>query len=389
MKKVLILGAGIYQVPLIKKAKEMGCYTIVTSIEGNYPGFKYADKCYYENTTNRERILEIAKEENIDAILTSGTDVAVTTIGYVCKELALNGVSEESSKLVTDKSLMKDAFFKGGVRTATHKTVDSIEDAKQAAVEIGFPVMLKCVNSSGSRGVIKVSDVDEVANAFEYASSVTEKNYIVVEKFIEGYEIGLDGYIIDDNQSLFVPHDKIVYSNGKTNVPIGHIFPCQCSQELYDDILEQAKKAVKALGLSNCFFNMDILINGNEAYIIEVGARTGATCIPELISLHYNIDFYEMMLNVALGNAINIVGDPCQASAGQLLYSEKEGVLERISYDEMEDVIVQFDVEIGEHISKFQTGNNRIGHMIAADNTIESVLNKLKTMKNHITLEVS
>ena len=389
MKKVLILGAGIYQVPLIKRAKELGLYTIVTSVEGNYPGFKYADKCYYENTTNRERILEIAKEERIDAILTSGTDVAVTTIGYVCKELGLNGVSEESSRLVTDKSLMKDAFFRGGVRTATHKTVDSVEDAKKAAVEIGLPVMLKCVNSSGSRGVVKVTEVEEIEKAFEYATSVTEKNYIVVEKFIEGYEIGLDGYIIDENQSLFVPHDKIVYSNGKTNVPIGHIFPCECSQELYDDILEQAKKAVKALGLSNCFFNMDILVNGTEAYILEVGARVGATCIPELVSLHYDIDFYEMMLDVALGNEIDAVGEPCQASAGQLLYSEKEGVVESISYDEMEDVEVQFDVEIGESVSKFHTGNNRIGHMIAADSTIEGALKKLETMKTHITLEVS
>ena len=81
MKKIMILGAGIYQVPLIETAKRMGLYTIVVSIPGNYPGFALADKVYYENTVDDEKILEIAREENIDGIVTTGTDVCVITIG--------------------------------------------------------------------------------------------------------------------------------------------------------------------------------------------------------------------------------------------------------------------------------------------------------------------
>ena len=92
MKKILILGAGIYQVPLIKKAKEMGLYTIVASIPGNYPGFSYADKVVYENTTSADAILKIAREEKIDGICTTGTDVAVITIGKVCDAMGLRGV---------------------------------------------------------------------------------------------------------------------------------------------------------------------------------------------------------------------------------------------------------------------------------------------------------
>ena len=90
MKKILILGAGIYQVPLIKTAKRMGLYTIVASIPGNYPGFELADKVYYENTTDYKRILSIARKEKIDGIITTGTDVAVITIGRVCDTLGLS-----------------------------------------------------------------------------------------------------------------------------------------------------------------------------------------------------------------------------------------------------------------------------------------------------------
>ncbi|MFR3343518.1 MAG: hypothetical protein ACLTS6_05340 [Anaerobutyricum sp.] len=85
MKKIMILGAGIYQVPLIKTAKRMGLYTIVVSIPGNYPGFALADKVYYENTVDDEKILEIARAEQIDGIVTTGTDVCVITIGKVLR----------------------------------------------------------------------------------------------------------------------------------------------------------------------------------------------------------------------------------------------------------------------------------------------------------------
>ena len=109
--RVLILGAGVYQVPLIKKSREMGFYTIICSIRGNYPGFQYADKYSYTNTVDREAVLQLARNEKIDAILTTGTDVAVSTIGYVCDQLGLKGITEQSAAWVTNKLEMKRRFF--------------------------------------------------------------------------------------------------------------------------------------------------------------------------------------------------------------------------------------------------------------------------------------
>lgn len=389
MKKILILGAGIYQLPLIKKAKELGLYTIVTSIPGNYPGFSAADKVYYEDTTNKNAILEIAKTEKIDGILTSGTDVAVSTIGYVCEKLSLSGISEHSANLVTDKALMKDAFLHGNVRTAMYATAHNLTEAQKAAEEIGYPVMFKCANSSGSRGVIKISRQSEINFGYKYASSITTADHIVVEKYIDGYEIGLDGYI-DDSQSLFVPHGKIIYYNGKTDVPIGHIFPFDCSENLYEDIITQAKRAVFSLGLNHCFFNMDILIHEDQSYIIEVGGRTGATCIPELIGLHYNIDFYKMMIDAALGNSFSIPKCPQRAAAGRLIFSEKEGILRRlvISPGCHKDAVISFDVTPGESIHKFETGPHRIGQLIVSELNTTSALEKLEDSLKHIVLEV-
>lgn len=132
MRKLMILGAGISQVPLIKTAKEMGLYVVLLSRQGNYPGFSLADKVYYEDTTDVDKIVEIAQIEQIDGICTTGTDVAVKSIGKVVDVLGLSGLSYESSQLSTNKWEMKKAFMDHGVRTSKFIKVESKEEAYRA-----------------------------------------------------------------------------------------------------------------------------------------------------------------------------------------------------------------------------------------------------------------
>lgn len=164
---ILILGAGIYQVPLIKKAQELGLRAVITSIPGNYPGFAAADKVYYANTTDKDAVLDIARSERVAAVTTTGTDVAVSSIGYVCRELGLCGISEQAARVLTDKALMKEAFVNGGVTTAEFRRVESYEEAVAAAEELGLPVMLKIVDKSGSRGITKITDLSRMREAYD------------------------------------------------------------------------------------------------------------------------------------------------------------------------------------------------------------------------------
>lgn len=392
MKKVIILGAGIYQVPLIKKAKEIGYYTIVCSIPGNYPGFQYADKVYYENTTDKEKILNIAIKENIAGILTTGTDVAVKTIGYVCEKLNLIGISEISANWTTDKYLMKKQFCAQNVRTAEFYKVINITQAHDSAIKLGFPVVFKCVDSSGSRGIVKVKSQNEIDDAYYYSMSHTVQNYILVEKFIDGYEIGLDGYIDrKSNIEIFIPHGKIIYNNGYTKVPIGHTFPFECNDELWQDLFRQAHKAVDSLKLNKSFFNMDILISENKSYIIEIGGRTGATCIPELISCFLKCDFYELMINNAVGKPISIPNKGGRACIGELLTSQRSGKIKKILIpkDELrEGEEITLDYNVGDYISEFKVGPDRIGQIVVKSSDIESASKRLKMIKEKILVEV-
>ena len=173
----MILGAGIYQVPLIRTARRMGLYTIVVSIPGDYPGFALADRIYELNTRDKEAILAAAEKEQIDGICTSGTDVAVSTIGYVCEKMHLSGIPYEAAEILTDKAKMKDAFRQGGVSAADGMRVRSAEEAQKAAEQLGYPVVVKRVDSSGSRGITVVEHSGQIEEAYEKNTGVLIADY--------------------------------------------------------------------------------------------------------------------------------------------------------------------------------------------------------------------
>ena len=379
MEKLMILGASVYQVPLIRTAKRMGLYTIVASIPGNYPGFSDADKVCYINTTDKEAILKVCREEGVSGICTSGTDVAVATIGYVNEQMGLAGVSEAAANNACDKYAMKEAFRKGGVSASEFIKVISLDEAYEAAEEIGYPVVVKCVDSSGSRGINVVKTKDGLKEAYDEAVKYSRKDYVLIEEKLPGREIGVDGMVQNGEIILIAPHQKYTYTRNGATIPAGHSFPYRCSEVTMEEIERQARLAVRALGLDNCAFNSDVFVDGENVYIIEMGGRAGATGIPELISIYYGFDFYEQMIENALGHKVDLTGaerrTPCMS---RLLMSPVDGTITSIDHDRLDAIraegnVISLDYSEGGHVEKMYNGTTRIGHLIAKTDDVEAV----------------
>lgn len=372
MKKILIMGAGIYQVPLIRTAKNMGLYTIVASIPGNYPGFALADKVCYINTTDKEAILEVAREEGIAGICTAGTDVAVATIGYVNQKLGLSGVSQEAAEKTSDKTLMQDTFKAGGVASAKHIRVDSEEAALAAGRRIGYPVVVKCVDSSGSRGISIVEREEDMGPAFADALKYSRRPYALVEEKLGGSEIGIDGIVSEGRLVFLAPHQKFTYRSGDTMITAGHDFPYEGSAALMEDIRRQTEAAVRALGLDNCAVNLDAFADGDRLHVIEIGGRSGATCIPELISMHYGFDYYEAILRLALGQPLDLTireeRVPCRARLIMSPVSGEITAVDTAGIDALRDqgIEIGLDYGPGDQVEAMKNGTDRIGQVIAA-----------------------
>ena len=397
MKKLLILGAGIYQVPLINTAKRLGIYTIAASIPGNYPGFELADKVYYENTTDYEAILKVAKEEKIDGIVTAGTDVAVITIGKVCDALGLTGLSEEAAIIATDKLLMKEVYEAGGVRTARYRKVyfDN-EDYADRISELTPPLMFKSVDSSGSRGIIKVNSPAEYEAAREYVIASTRSDYFIVEEFIDGEEFGAQAFVRNGKVEFILPHGDYVFK-GDTGVPIGHFAPYDLPADALEDAKKQLIGAIKAMKLDDCAINADFIMKDGKTYVLELGGRSGATCLAELTAIYFDFDYYEKIILTALGEDVSFEPGPAAKCGGvpnacMLLISDKDGVIvSQTDFNEPDPDIceVQFDYKPGDEVHKFRVGPHRIGHVITKGKSLDEAVDLLdKALENiHIVVE--
>lgn len=381
----------------------------MVSVPGNYPGFAFGDKICYEDTRDYEKILEIARAENIDGIVTTGTDVAVVTIGKVCDALRLPGLSFEAGKVATDKMLMKQNYEKHGVRTARYRRISLEEDSKENGAAEGnkdfqiikrleqelaglqFPLIFKAVDTSGSRGIVKAENSSKFAEAYRRVRENTRKDYFIVEEFLEGEEFGAQSFVSQGKIQFILPHGDYVFQ-GDTGVPIGHWAPYELEQSVIEDAKEQLQKAVIAMGLDNCALNADFILSGGKPYVLEIGGRAGATCLAELVSLYYGYNYYEKIIQAALGLPVDFASQEANPNVGMLLRSEKTGSIRKIvNKNDREDkqiVEIQFDYQAGEQVQAFRVGPHRIGHVVVKADTLEEARAKMEEALGKIEIEV-
>lgn len=399
MKKIMIMGAGVYQYPLIKRAKEQGIYTIVVSIDGKYPGFKIADKIYYIDTRDKASVLDIAKNENIDGICTCGTDVAMETIGNICDALNLNGISEQSALAMTNKNLMKEKFKEFNIRTAGFKLFQFNENNEHEIINfcdsICYPVIFKILDSSGSRGIIIVNSKDEINNTINSIHRYTNENSFLIEKFIIGEEFGAQVFVAEGKIKVNMVHGDIVDTR-ETGVPVGHYYPYELTSKVYNDMLQQINNTIRAFNINEGALNFDFILSDNNVYVIEVGARAGGTMLPELVSDVYNINYYDLLLYSSI-NQLNkfdfdSINETNKAVIQYLLYSENEGILEEVIMPQSKYMVsYNLDYQKGDFIRKFANGTDRIGDYCIQSNKksdLKVLINELSNIKDNIKIEL-
>lgn len=390
MKKILILGGARSQLNLIRKAKGMGLFTIVVGTPGNYPGYKLADKYYPIDIYDKEGVLNICYRECINGIALACSDFGITTLGYVCDNLHLNGVSEESALLASNKFRMKEAFINNGVRTAKYVIVRNESDAKECSSKLSFPIIVKAVDLQGSRGIFIAHNKYEVVEYSSKAIEESRESYCIAEEYLSGEECGAQAFIHNGAILFIVIHGDIVYNAGTNKIPIGHYVPkYDKSSSIYNDIISQCTKAIHALGIDNCAVNIDLIISDNLPYVIEIAARAGANYLPELISAYFGIDYYKMILM----NALNCDIESYFASnkkisdytiLSRMLYSDSSGTIDKISAPND----VELFVGIGDRVNRFESSKDCIGQTLCKGSSLEDCEIKMQHIISNIDLSL-
>lgn len=373
MKKIMILGASILQLPAIEKAIEMGLEVIAVDMNPEAVGFSVSGvKKEIISTIDTPAILEAAKRHQIDGIMTLASDMPMQSVAVVSHELGLVGISEDTALKATNKAYMRDALKEAGVPVPLYFRVNGEEEFKEAVKQVrhaGYKCIVKPADNSGSRGVDLLKDDSDLEAAYNYTIRYSRGGEIVVEEFMEGSEVSVETLAIDGDVQVIQITDKLT-TGAPYFVEMGHSQPSQLSEETKERIAEVAIAANKAIGIQNGPSHTEIKVTKDGPKIVELGARLGGDCITtHLVPLSTGVNMVECSILIALGEKPDLIAKWKKGSAIRYLKTGTGVVQEITGLHEAEGILGVAQVSIvhgvGESVGEIKSSVDRAGFVIA------------------------
>lgn len=393
-KRLLVLAAGILQVPVIKKAKDMGIYVIAADGNRNAEGLKYADKGIVVNITSEEDVLKVAREERIDGVIHPCSEVAMNVMGRLNDELGLSGITREQAIRATNKHLMREAFEKGGAPSPKSILTKSVEDAWTQFQKLDGDGILKPSRNSGSRGIAKVSrDMDKAdfVKAYDIALNESRDKSVLIEQFIEGPEFSIEIIVWNGKVNVLTVTDKKT-TGAPHFVELGHNQPSCFSADDVETLKAAAVAGVKALGVNNCACHAEAKLMEGKAYLMEIGARLGGDFIStELTHLSTGIDMVAAAIDVALGTEPDLGIKEEPRGVCIRYFCPKPGKLVNISNTEILNDAHVYLWEIyhkaGDEIPEVTSSLCRSGHVIVTEESPQKAISLAEKIINVVKFE--
>lgn len=389
MKKILLLGGSAQQIIAIKTANELGYKTILCDFLPDNPGQYVADKFYLVSTTDKEAILKVARDEQIDGILAYASDPAAPTAAYVAEKLGLPGSPYKSVEILCNKDKFRTFLQENGFCTPKAKGYTEIDSALQDLEQNVYhlPVIVKPVDSSGSKGVGRIDRLSEAREKIELAMSFSRGKRIIVEEYVEklGYQIAGDGLSVDGKLVFrYFANDHFNPKCVNPFVPISASFPYNMPKEVQDKVHNEIQRLISLLGMKTTTYNFDLRIDQSyNVYLMEVAPRDGGNYIPQIIEYATGVDLVKCSVLAAMGKKIDCdsFGDPSGYFAYYAVHSLKDGILDTVKIEEavLENNILENHIlkKSGDEIKAFTGANTTLGILLMKFEDMEQMLDMM------------
>lgn len=399
MKKILLLGGSAQQVIAIETAKRLGYYTVLCDFLTDNPGQDVADKFYLVSTTDKDAVLEVAKKEQVDGVLAYASDPAAPTAAYVAENLGLLGNPYESVEILCNKDKFRAFLKANGFCTPKAKGYTDIKDAFEDIKNgyFKYPMIVKPVDSSGSKGVSQIDSFEQVENLLRYAMSYSHGHHIIVEEFVEkyGYQIAGDGLSIDGKLVFrYFANDHFDTRCKNPFVPVAASFPYNMPDNVQNKIHATIQRLLTLLEMGTSTYNFDIRIDKDyNVYLMEVAPRDGGNYIPQTIQYATGVDLVECSVKAVMGEEIELPSNnyPRGYWAYYAVHSLKEGILKKVvinSEVEQNHVVENhLIVKPGDEVYPFIGANSTLGILIMKFDSLEQMLYMIENADMWIQIE--
>ena len=374
MKKILIIGAGFLQAFVIKKAKEMGYYTITIDKNPNSIGFSYADEYGLVDIVDQEACLGYAQSKCIDGVMTAATDYGVLSASFIAKQMNLPGLNYEVAKVIKHKYMVRRNLFENMVDDISqYYEISSISELENISDNIHFPVMVKPSDGSGSKAVRRVDIISDLKAAYDEALKASLIGKVLIEDFIEGKEYGVESFVYKGQVHVLGVMGKYM-TNPPDYAELGHCIPSQLDIE--EKVKEAARSVIKALGIDFGAVNMDVLVTGDKRIcIVDIGARMGGNLIgSHIVPLGTGIDYMGNLIRAAAGDLVDIKPQGSGVNVVTRLLALKPGKITGLpDFKKIRDqykVDIYHHLQVGTTIREYHNNLDGCGYVVAVSDDI-------------------
>jgi biotin carboxylase len=399
-KKLMLLGGLRYLLPVIEEAHNLGAYVITADYLPDNIAHKYSDEYCNVSIINKDDVLAKAKELEIDGILSHAVDPGVVSAAYVAEQMGLPfQTSYKAACILQDKSLFRQFLKENGFNCPQAKGYSNAEDALKDVDYFNWPVIVKPVDSAGSKGVTKVTAPEDLLSAIEFALSCSISKNFIIEDFLDivGYQSSADIFTVDGKLVYSAFSDQL-FDKAAANpyTPAVEIWPASMEQRYQDDLTEQLQKLFTLLGVKTGIYNVESRVCSNgKAYIMEVSPRGGGNRIAELQDMATNQSLIRAEICKALSLPLEEIVNPVYDGVwcNYILHSSVEGILKSVDINpEFEQKYIKdkgLIVEEGDHIAPFTGANTSLGTLFLRAETREELDRELAKINNYVRIVLS
>ena len=397
MKKLLLLGGSRYLLPVIRTAHKLGIYVITCDYLPNNIAHKYSDKYLNVSIIEKDKVLEAAKTENVDGIMSFACDPGVETMAYVCEKLGLPCAGSYKSVLtLQDKVLFRKFLQDNHFSVPYARGFSTYNEWEKASHEFSFPVIVKPADSAGSKGVTRVDDKKQMKAAVDTAVSYSKTKRFIVEEFIEkqGDSSDCDCFSVD-GKMVYVSFSNQKFDEIASNpyTPAGYTWPPEMPKSAQEYLISELNRLCRLLDLKSSIYNVETRIGvDGKPYIMEVSPRGGGNRLAEMMGYVSHEDLIEQAIHAAMGEPCRITGMPQYEGYWYeyILHAEKSGTFEDVLIDDkLHENLIERDIWVkpGDSVHTFTGANETIGTLIFKFGDKEQMQDAVRNSMNWIRVK--
>ena len=389
MKKLMLLGGIRYLLPVIEAAHRHGYYVITVDYVPENIAHQYSDEFHNVSILDKDAVLQLAQELNIDGILSFGVDPGVVTAAYVAEQMGLSfQCSYESVCILQDKSRFRQFLKDNDFNVPNAKGYSSKEEALADTAYYNWPVIVKPVDSAGSKGVTRVDELGQLSSAIDYALSESHNGHFIIEDFLEkeGNSSDCDSFTVD-GELVFCSFNDQHFDPKAINpyTPAAFSWPSTMPQWAQEELRSELQRLMTLLNVKTGVYNIETrLCKNGKPYIMELSPRGGGNRLSEMMKYISGQDLIDNCVRAAVGDPIDEIQQPTYNGywAEIILHSEYDGIFKSIEIDNRieEKYLIEKDLWVreGEKVWRFTGANTTIGTLVLkfmSRKTMNSFLN--------------